>query len=136
MLQSFRRVAEWFPETSTPQYGFTPTELPSPQLLSVSEDGAGLIWTVIRVVDPTWKSVVKFDEQRRDGRALIPIISDRSKAFDIVVEVIDPKQQQLIARARFDQPWAILVRPGRLLWMFEANDGQFDVRVQQISLLR
>jgi len=134
-LHSLLREPVWFPR-APPPYGLTPDRSPSPQVLSLVEDGAGRVWTLLRVADQRWRSAVTWNRNRGGEAAMVPIIEDRDRAFDTVVEVIDPRNGSLIASHRFDQAWGRFVGPGRI-YRFSVNDaGESVVELHTISLVQ
>jgi len=133
-LAAFHRRADWFPIEGSPRLGFSRSDPPSPQILSVVEDESGLLWIAIRVPDRNWKSAVRWDERRTGEQAARPIIDERGKAFDVIVEAIDVRNGRLVGRDRLDEAWAVFAGPKTLLTVRDRADGTIDVRIQRVSM--
>jgi hypothetical protein len=131
---AYRRVAEWFPTSGTRRLSFSRDLPPTPQILSIAEDEGGIVWIAIRVADANWRSAVRWDSRRAGEQALRPVIEDRSKAFDVIIEAVDVANAQLVARERLDVGWASFTGDNRLMTVRDLSDGNIDVRLQKFSL--
>jgi hypothetical protein len=133
-VAAFRRAADWFPTTGSPRLGFTRSDPPTPQILSIVEDQNGILWLAIRVADRNWKSAVRWDDRSVGEQALRPIIEDRSRAFDVIIEAIDVREGKLLLQERLDEAWAVFVDRQRLLSVHEQSDGGIEVRIRQFGM--
>ncbi|MFV1987797.1 MAG: 6-bladed beta-propeller [Gemmatimonadota bacterium] len=96
-LEVVRREAEWFPE---PEYTDTEhgTRKPPPLVTSIFQDGDRL-WVLTWVPDPKWSDAG-------------PGLEDKYKRYDSVIEVIDIREDRVIARSRFDALYHQFLGPG------------------------
>jgi len=105
------RRAERYPSVRSQQKLDPPRSFPAieciiadtrdPQVLSLVEDDAGRVWTLLRVADSRWRTAVSWNRTRGGEAAMVPIIDDRDRAFDTVLEVMDATTGSLIASHRF-----------------------------------
>lgn len=132
---SYARQAQWFPRTGTPRYGFTRENPPSPQVVSIAEDDSGRVWIAIRVSDPNWKDHVRWGSPAGGEREQRPVIEDRNRVNDTIIEVIDAMTGKLIASQRFDQQWEQFVGAGRLL-AYETREDRTVLHIHTLALHR
>lgn len=77
-------------------------EPPNRQFYGLKEDAAGRLWTLVHVPDPRYTEALGTPEPGEGGRRYAPIL-DYQRLRDTVIEVLDPEQASVIARARIDQ---------------------------------
>lgn len=126
-LVTIRREADWFEPWTDQQSAFV--ERPAPVIGSIHEDERGLLWVHMNVADRDWRQQMVPEEHR-------PItVEERRKAWDSVIEVIDPRSGTLLVRARSDvNLWPVL---GHMLLMKrdEAADGSARLTVVRMRLV-
>ncbi len=99
---------EWFPNHQRgPTSDLSAT--PPPLLLAVSQDAQGLLWSLIAVADPNWKSALEYqkhpDEKPLKKGEPAPkrlVVGDLHKYYDTLIEVIDPARGVVVARGKAD----------------------------------
>jgi hypothetical protein len=96
---------DWFP--GWPDF-FEPVVtvwLPTPNLIAVHQDPAGLLWTVSRIADAHWKPLKKLTRRQlveERSSVLPPWPPTYDPYVDTIIEVIDPETGRLLASRRFD----------------------------------
>jgi hypothetical protein len=119
-LKEINRNVDWFrPHTTYPYPSDISSQPPPPGLVSVHQDSSGLLWTLIRVPDPRWRSAVG-PRRNSAGRNSIGVLQ-RSRYWDTVVEAIDPLTGTLVASYRLD---AVLNRfvANRMAFQYEEDE--------------
>lgn len=132
----FLRPADWFPPPALSPWGLRMgSSPPPPYLRGVSEDGSGTVWTIAWVADPRWRSAIRLvtrDEYH---------IHDLLRYFDTIVERIDLKSGNVVARQRFDDVFMGFAAPGEV-WSYREDEdglGRIEVgrlMVEQVSTTR
>lgn len=111
--------ASWFRPWAT-DAPLKPDAPPLPWIQAIQVDHQGHIWVLCRVASEDFaRSLVPEDTPR--GRFYR--IADYARAFDTVIEVIDPTERRLIASARFDAYLTNFVEPGTALGFRESAIG-------------
>lgn len=107
-MRSLRRDVDWFPPGMAPiPRGQAGSIEPKPLIFDVVEDSTGLLWVLIGVSDPDWRSAVR---PGGDGDH-VQVIDDHGYR-DTVIEVLDPENGIVLATARIDERVTQFVGPG------------------------
>lgn len=93
------RDVDWFPPATTIGR-FGPDRQVPPRILDIRVDDEGRLWVVIRVASATWRQAFGPQSMSREG-PFYPW-ADETKAWDTVVEVIDPARGELVTSRRFE----------------------------------
>lgn len=134
MLLRLNRQSSLVPKTDEPKVWFTKSRPPSPYVRSLAEDSDGRIWVEIVAPDPNWQRGVSFDGNARGELATLAQVNDYDKAFDTVIEIIDPVSRSVVARQRFDECFSLLLGQNRIAKSILQDDGSFRVEVYQLHL--
>jgi hypothetical protein len=120
-LTRITRDAPWFPRNIQMPRGGTDGTHPSPPWIgSVSQDKAGLLWTLTIVPDREWRP--RTLPQHPGGGTYTPD-SLRHKIHDSVLEVIDPERRVVLATRTFDTLFKAFIAPGLLASYTEDASG-------------
>ncbi len=123
----FERDARWFPHVVQNR------DLPEAILKDIRFDESGLLWVLVNVRDERWRSVwwstapasyMMRPRSEAEGNAL----------WDTLVEVIDVRRGQLIARTRVD-PNVLFAGPRRILAYEELADGTPAITLWEARLI-
>lgn len=113
-LRSFHRTVSWFPKWSRKDFRpTTPTSPPMPFLTSVREAEDGTLWIAIAIADRNWASGLSAPKRGERG-TLWYDIEDWSRVYDTMIEVIDPKRNEVIVSHRIDDFVVSLLPGGRV----------------------
>ena len=88
----------------------------------------------IRVHDSRWRDEVRWNPGRTGEQAFLPIIDDRDRAYDVILEVLDQVRGALLASRRFDMGWAAFAGPGQLMVVKERLNGFYEVDIRRVHL--
>lgn len=124
------RDAPWyppFPETGALRP--TADRPPQPKVVGFWQDDAGLLWVVLRVADPRWRSAIAAPRAGAAPRGAPPEtvgveITNPAHYTDTRIDVIDPVRGQLIAVQQFDM--ALWGGSGRGVLLRRAADSDPD----------
>ena len=111
-----------------------PADLRRPDLSPVAhvyglwEDESGLLWTVIRVMNPRGPGP---RDTLRSPEGPYTRVRDPDREWDTVVEVIDPNKKQVIATQRFDDVFFLGPGIGKVTHVTESDSG---IQIRIISL--
>ncbi len=102
------RDAPWYPPfPATGVVRPSADRPPQSRVVGFWQDDAGLLWVVLRVPDPRWRTAIAAAPQsgRRDGtgEAIAPRITNPAHYTDTRIEVIDPVRGTLVAFQQFDR---------------------------------
>lgn len=100
-LMTLIRNAAWFPgdTTTEPRFANPYTEKPAPYVQGlVAGRREGYLWVLVDVADRSWKP----RDLATETTPLTPENADFNGVFDSVVEVIDIKSEEVVARQRTD----------------------------------
>ncbi len=126
-VQTLQRLVEWFEpwiEVSSAE----PFEAePRPRIGGLKEDEDGRLWVLIIVAAEDWKPLTQDDLIGLGG------MSTFSAVFDWIIEVLNPQDASLIARAVFDGP-VQLIDGGLIAVLNEQADGLIDFEVCEARL--
>ena len=89
------------------------------------EDSAGLLWVVSNIADPDWDPEVRPP----------PSPDWYLKAFDAVIEVLDPRTAPLVASMRHERRIARICGSELLYGDIETDEGDTRVQVLEPVLL-
>ncbi len=104
------------------------------RIVSAQVDSTGLLWTLISNPSPDWEKGVS---SRVIGSGLhtetLYKITNRDLIADAVIEVIDVRRGELVARARFDKLYPALLQHGLLAGESPTGVGfdLFDIRLKR-----
>lgn len=121
----FLRPAEWFPSPDPASlirrnYGTMP---PLSELGGVSQDASRYVWTIARVGDPRWKSIME------QVNASEYAITDYNRYFDSIVERIDLSTGHVIASTKVDVVLRQFIGPGLAWYSSEDDDGYARIHI-------
>jgi len=134
-LGSMKRDTEWFRYTTASRPLFTNDKTPpAPQVFSILEDDEARIWVLLRVADPEWRTAITWSTRPGDEQGRRPIISNRDRAFDTIIEVIDRDSGALVASQRFDEAWLKFVSANRVLAAPEDENGGISLDFLEVVL--
>lgn len=130
LLRELRPRREWFEPWS--QLSAWSTERPNPEIAAVWQDTGGLLWVLIHVPADDWKP----DETDAESRP--PYAVRRARAFDTLIEVLDPVTGALIHAQRFATTFEGLLMntPGLVFFRRETETGWIRVQVAFLKLYR
>ncbi len=107
LTTSLVRRAGFFPSITDEVRRANELELkPMPMIASIQQDTTGLLWVLLYLPDPDWRSAVKV------GTGPHGTITDYDRYHDTRVEVIDPVRGTLVGYHHFDEYVSHLVAPG------------------------
>ena len=133
--QSIEPASAWFqPYESIGEVRTSPTQAPFGRVTALFEDEAGLVWIVGHAADAKWGAGLG-PAQRAEGGTYFPIV-DRSKTFDGIVEVFDPRSGTLLARRRVPDPLDFVLRSGVVAGIVEDDDGRLSASAFRLRLVR
>jgi hypothetical protein len=121
-LREFTRSVSWFPDYGS-AWDQTPGRAPYPRNRGIWEDTEGRVWIVSLVAAPNWEDGIG-EVRRLEGKQIYTIADDQ-KAFDTIVEVVDPDLGQVLASSRFDEAFSLVVEPGVIAVIQENVDLTF-----------
>jgi hypothetical protein len=133
LVREIRREVNWFEPWST-QVAREDRERvpPVPRTIAIQRDSAGLLWILIRVAGRDWKSALVSSKDPY-GRPMLGI-GDKNVYHDTIVEVIDPRTNQLLASTRVEG-WLCMMAGDRLAAQYwEDEEGYPHLRVWQFNL--
>lgn len=101
LLAELNEEPDWYASarelgSRRPKQGLRGRQPPSVRVIHAGRDSRGLVWVATAVPDPEWMTA--FDRQVSDS---LPI--SYSEEFDTVLEAIDPRTMQVVARQRLDE---------------------------------
>jgi hypothetical protein len=134
LLSRFERLSELVGAGRGANVGFTKNRATDPCIRSLHEDQRGLVWVEIVVADKDWRRGVAFNAEARGERGLVPDIHDLDRAYDTVIEVIDPKSKSVVVSQRFDEVYSLLMRGNRIGRPILRPDGTFRLEVFSVRL--
>jgi len=135
------RRPEWFPGLSDGRRG-GPITPPSPQLIGLYEDPAGLLWTYAYVASPTYKLGWKkasdlISRADRSKPAEVPSNAiDSSKLFHTRVEVIDPRTKRVVTSTIIREYITSVLPDGLVALVKPRTDGSLEIQTLRLSLKR
>lgn len=133
-VQTLARKPEWFPGQSDGSGGGL-NRPPSPKLIGVHEDNAGLLWTYTHVAAPTYQAVWKkvFEGKPREVAARE---IDDEMLYDTRVEVIDLRAGRMVTTTLIDRPVTSVLSNGDVAVVYAREDGSLEVRTLKLTLKR
>lgn len=129
-VRRISRRAGWFPPASQ-WHGFHREDPPASLLWDIKSDGNGLLWTLIAVADRSWKDAIEVVRDEH-GERWIPRSS--REYFDTVIEVIDPRTNQVVASARSDYLLTHFVGEGFVMGPTSTEEANPTVRIWRITI--
>ncbi len=120
----------WFTPYDNFQSG-SPRQAPSSQLLNAWFDAAGRLWVVGRRADPHWYRGFSGAHQTADDA--VAVITDPDRAYDTMLQVIDPSTGRELAETRLDASYTSVVEPGVLVHVQTASSGWKTAQLVRIN---
>jgi hypothetical protein len=99
----------------------TATEPPSPGVIAIWEDSAGMVWIVGMVAGERWAEGLGSTRTLGDGRSYAPI-EDPDTVFDTIVECWDPVTKTRRWSERLDRFYGLQIAP----WMMAVTRETFS----------
>ncbi len=103
---------------------------PPPVLIDAWFDGLGRLWVLGRVADPHWSR--GFAPSRDTAADAVSVITDPDRAFDTMVQVLDPATDREITETRLDASYTSGVEPGVLLRVLNTRSGWKQAQLVRI----
>lgn len=128
-----KRSPTWFTGRSLAWIG-NPTTPPPPSIVGIAEDGDGLLWVYTRVAGTNWKA--GWPEVARGTREVSARTIDREKLFEIILEVIDPREGHVVLRQNVAELVLQVLENGDIVTYRSRADGSPAVTIQRPSLGR
>lgn len=93
---------------------------PYAQVIDVDSDESGRLWVSAVVPEDDWEkaTTVSTDRTGRTRRR----IEDYSKAYDAVIEVLDPRSGEMLAHGRFDSTMVLFLGDGYIATVLSTRD--------------
>ncbi len=122
---------------TTPPAWFTPHQepdaassqhAPQPAVEDGWVDAAGRLWIVGKVADANWREGVGAPTGGSSP------ISDPDRAYDTMVDVINPSTGAVIAEARFDPAYPFMAEPGVLMRVLTTDDGWHRAELARVMV--
>jgi hypothetical protein len=127
-MRVLEREVDWF----TPHDGsrLAADGSPRPRFQALHEDKEGLLWTVVWVPAPRWEEGLR----ESDGVGALPglVVTDYSKVYDSVVEVIDPEAGRVVRSQRFDIAFIGFIGDGLLFADHVPDPTTFQIGVWEV----
>lgn len=133
-VQVLTRQVEWFqkvPSESSGDRGIIPT----PTIIALYEDKAGLLWVLIRVASRTWRDALGPPITERGIGVWYPKRRE-DRLFDTVIEVIDPTRAVVLASRRVAGSTSLILNEGLFARYIEDDDGIPRLVLQSVLLRR
>lgn len=131
-MLAFEGQRSWFQPEGQVSF-VSRTHPPPPNIISIVEDAAGLLWLLASVPDPRWRDAL--GEGPREGREPGVSVSDWVRFTDTIVEVIDPVAGRVVATQRFDWPLAF-IDSSHVAAFNATRTGEPYLKVWRIELVR
>jgi len=123
-LAQLTRHVSWFPpDVKMPRGSNYTTHAPPPYMIGITEDSAGLVWTLAQVADRDWKPLRELLPSPSGTQNRATPDSVRHKIWDSVLEVIDPARGVVLVEQRFDTKFQEFIAPNLLVSFDEDADG-------------
>jgi hypothetical protein len=130
--QILKREASWFVGRSKAWLG-NPDSPPPPRLLGIRHDRDGLLWIFGQVASPRWKQA--WARIPSGVREVPGTLIDREYFFDLLVEVVDPATERVLARRRLSWDAVALPAAAPTVARYEEGpDGEPSVRIVELWL--
>lgn len=129
LLDTFIRDVPWFPDHEGREGPWDPRRPPLPQILDVREDEIGRLWVLIRVPSEVWE-----DSLIRDPDRPLYRIGDINRAFDTIIEVIEPSSGRLLVSSRVGPSLFKFVGNDLIASAHDAGDGTTRLHLWSPSL--
>jgi hypothetical protein len=121
--------ASWYPPYTTLTRA-SPTEPPSPAVMAIWADDAGMLWIVGMVAGERWFEGLGDPRPVGDGRSYVPV-TDPDKVYDTIIEQWDPVSRTRRWSERLDRFYGL--QPGP--WMMGVTSESM-LGVQTAEVLR
>ena len=133
LLSILRRTAPWFPDSGAGRIG-SPKMPPTPALMAIAVDRAGLIWVFVRTPAESWRrawAAVNEDVQEVRVSQL-----EYHWLFNTIVEVIDPSSGRVLSRSVL--PGLAISAPldGHVAVYGRNSRGEPELRIDSVRLER
>jgi hypothetical protein len=131
LLRTVVRSADWFRpwEMLAP-----PGQRPHPQIMSLSQDARGYLWTVSAVASPDW---VPDPRKRRHADEVLPPLPPevaKKRRSGRRIEVIDPATGRLLRSQYFTDSFVDFLAPDLIYSIEESEDGIILLAIWRIAL--
>ncbi len=131
-VRALRREVDWF-RTWYRYPSVVDGQHPMPPMTrAVHEDSAGLVWVAVELPGGNWAKQ-GLDAETADGRRFIP---DPVKAWDTMVEVIDPIRGFVLGSVRHPGRVLFITSHGDMVINAERDDGTPTLEIWSFSLAR
>lgn len=115
--------------------GFSRERPTDPYVRSISEDAEGRLWVETVVADKNWRRGVVFHSERPGELGLLPDFINLDRAYDTVIDVIDPATSRLVASQRFDEAYSLLIGSSMIGHPIIQPDGTYQVKLVRLRLV-
>ncbi|TVP43049.1 MAG: 6-bladed beta-propeller [Gemmatimonadales bacterium] len=129
-LRTLVRNAPWL--TRDGDLLLSPDGVPNPWVRAIREDREGRLWVVALVPGTDWESGVGPQEQFT-GEVLTGI-NNMERAFDTIIEVIDPDSGRILGSQRLSMPVQGFVDDGRVYAVEITPIGDYRISVWELKL--
>lgn len=131
VVRTFVRDVPWFPPGIAPAPRGRAEDLtPKPFIYDVDEDPSGLLWVLIAVPDPQWRTAVS--SAPPGGHATV---TDDHAYRDVVIEVIDPARGVVLATTRMKERVTQFIGAGMIGTVIEDAGGVPRLRTWTVRLV-
>jgi hypothetical protein len=130
-LRSLVRSATWFRRDGGRQ--LSPDGVPNAGVRAIREDREGRLWVVALVPGTNWESGVGPWEEQLTGE-IVTGITNMERAFDTIIEVIDPGSGRLLGTQRLSVPVQGFVDDGRVYAIEITPIGDYRISVWKLEL--
>lgn len=100
--------------------------------VGIAETESGLLWVLSQVGDPNRRNAPLDALRTIEGRFVVPADGDR--AWDSVIELLDPVKGVVIAARRFDMRFVGILPSGKLIRVNGTDDG-IELQIVAVSML-
>lgn len=101
LKKTYERRPDWFSTRKERPVLPSSRQAPQPFIQAIRQDSAGLIWVLINVASPSWRTAADFREMRATRTdSLIDTPQHMDRLLNTVIEVIDPATGSLLASKR------------------------------------
>jgi hypothetical protein len=132
LIARYVRDVDWFQPHD--HYGYNGSRAPNTALVSLYQDSAGNLWTMLRTADPNW--------QRGVGARTGPLsdgsvgVRDRAAYYDTIIEVFDPRTAGILASRRVPDYLVRFDSQGNVIGYREDSGGHPYIDVYRVHLER
>ncbi len=121
----------WFLPYDTLHSGSV-SQSPSPMLVDAWFDDVGRLWVVGQVADRHWSR--GFAPSHDATADAVAVITDPDRAFDTMMQIVDPVTDKELAETRLDASYTSGVEPGVLLRVLNTRSGWKQAQLIRVKL--